>query len=48
VEGLLKYTEAQTLAQALVPLDAPAWLPKERVAAAMRLSGDVLRRTRLR
>jgi hypothetical protein len=33
---------------AYASIDAPAWLPKERVAAAMRLSGDVLRRTRLR
>ncbi|MGN6605740.1 MAG: succinic semialdehyde dehydrogenase [Jatrophihabitans sp.] len=47
-EGLLKYTEAQTVAQAVVPLDAPAWLPKEHFATAMRVGNDLLRRTGLR
>jgi succinate-semialdehyde dehydrogenase / glutarate-semialdehyde dehydrogenase len=47
-EGLLKYTEAQTLAHAVVPLDAPSWLSKERFASVMRVGNDVLRRARLR
>jgi acyl-CoA reductase-like NAD-dependent aldehyde dehydrogenase len=47
-EGLLKYTEAQTLAQAVVPLDAPSWLSNERFAGVMRLGNDVLRRARIR
>jgi acyl-CoA reductase-like NAD-dependent aldehyde dehydrogenase len=48
VEGLLKYTEAQTLAQAVVPLEAPSWLSNERFASVMRVGNDLLRRARLR
>jgi acyl-CoA reductase-like NAD-dependent aldehyde dehydrogenase len=47
-EGLLKYTEAQTLAQAVIPLIPPSWISNERFAGVMRMSNDLLRRARLR
>jgi acyl-CoA reductase-like NAD-dependent aldehyde dehydrogenase len=47
-EGLLKYTEAQTLAHAVLPLDAPSWLSKQQFASVMRAGNDVLRRAHIR
>jgi len=48
-EGLLRYTEAQSIATQRVPvLDPPRWLPYAVFARVMTFTMRVLRRTRIR